>query len=239
MVATTGFIAAPRPVTAEDQRMAEALLFSVAGRAASFIGMARQRPFEMQPQRDVRALRDALKVVITDTTWTESLASMMALDPVVAADYREEFEVARETALGAYPLTEIPTMAGPVEVDPPDDLQQEWLSIVAVLENVERMLDELEMYALTVIQVEKFKMVYPELHAFMASVFDEEMANRRALEPEWVLPEDKETSLRIFKAMVAEEPIRPLPPPLPKGKPGDGDEAKESVLSVGQKALYR
>lgn len=235
MVATTGFLS-PRPISDEDVRLAEALLVSVSTRAAGFIAREKQRPFTMQPQRDVQATRQALLTILTATV---KMDAIQTIDPVVGADYLEALEVARETALGCYPIVQVETMAGPLEVDPPEDEQQEWLSILAVLDDVERLVDELEMFALTAVQVEKFRFVYPELHAFLAQVFDEEMGKLMADVPGWALSEDKESALRIFKGMVAEEPIRPRPPAPPLGKPVDGDEAKASEMSAGQRAQFR
>lgn len=235
LVATTGFIE-PKPITPEDVRMAEALLVSLSMRARGFIQLEQQRPFEMQRQRDVMATRDLLKTTLTDTYLADLIVS---IDPLEGADYRETLETAREIALGAFPLTEFGTISGPVEVPPGDDDSQEWLAVLAVLDDVERMIDELEMFCLTAGQVTRFKLVYPELHAFMKQVFDEEMANQMVAAPGWCLSEDKESALRVFLGLEAEQAIRPRPPKLPMGKPTSADDAKDSSLSAGQRAQYR
>lgn len=236
LVATTGFLGGLRQVTEEDVRLAEALLTSVAARAAHFIQREKQRPFKMQPQRNVQGIRRSLQAVLTDTAKAEAING---IEPVLGADYLDTFEQARDIALACYPVTEIPAMNGSIDLDPPEDEQQEWLSILAVLEDVERLLEELEMFALTVTQVSRFRDVYPELHAFMASVFDEEMAERTNADPKWTLTEDKESALRVFKGMEAEELIRPLPPAIPTRPPPKADDLKNSDQTVGQASAFR
>lgn len=167
----------------------------------------------------------------------DELPGAVDLD-VVGAEWVNEVAEARQSLLDRWPG--VPLRGGLTSTEPPlaHDAAQDWLGLVAVVEDPFRLLDDLEAGALLPAQLEVCTEVYPELMgvitvaAFKASV---ELAAKGT-----ELPEAKELMLRLI---LGTEPEAPVVIPVDDGSADEGPKAKssaepaaESLQTVAQKA---
>jgi hypothetical protein len=229
LLATTGVIR-PRPDDTSIGRAAE-LLAEFTARAGRWVGITDLKhwtPPSSQGFARPESLRERLMHTPAEPEGLSDLG-----DEVLGAEWVAELGDAREQLLAAWPAV---VMRGGIEAEDVPlsfDRGQDWLALVAVVEDPFRLLHELEAGALVPAQLTLFESVYPDLHRVMLEqtgrALVELLAKRRGLSPA------KDRLVRLVLGRPPDEPIlvpkaeEPAPETPPKS---DGPDTR----TVAQKA---
>ena len=230
LLAVTGVIR-PKPDDTSVGR-ADELLEQLKARARRWLGSSTVKPWTPPPSQGfatAEALRERLLYTPGEPEGVEHLG-----DAVLAAEWVLELKDAREQLCAAWPGMAM--RGGLAEEEPPLSLDrtQDWLGLVAVVEDPTRLLHELEAGAVLPAQVAIFKSVYPDIMRQLVgdlfkALVDLQLKNRD-------LTPAKERSLRLVLGTPPEEPILVAKPEEPPpGKPKQSSEAQDT-RTVAQKA---
>jgi len=225
LLAVTGIF--PRDITPRDHAASQAIVTKWEQRLRRWVS-AEAKPFKYVPPKNLEALWLRLATPPSEPevqAWVEG----MALDPILVADYFLGLTAARDYLVAAWPKYTYDTLAGP-KILPlsPDDTEEVWSQIL-VLDDPERILDEMDSRTLTAAQVAAFKTAYPELYAFANQILDDEIASQLARNPDWAPGWEWEAMLRTLRGAPPEDAPPPTPPPPPPPKPFKIDPEREET----------
>jgi hypothetical protein len=196
------------------------------------------KPFKRPRLRDHKAVLDRLDDILTDTRKAQLVKPIGKNDPLVGVEYLDTLLNARTFLRDAYPTEELSSVMGPQKLEPSQLSASRWLAQVAVVEDPDRLIDDIEMNGLEAAQVTAFKVCYPELYVeiyMMLAGPNGELAKMRAEATkrgvEAKLPFDREATIRVlgesgFVSMELPEEPKPAPP---KGKAAYWDASKEQA----------
>jgi hypothetical protein len=146
----------------------------------------------------------------------EPLVAGLGLDPIAVADLWLDLTAARDYVTGVWPKFTVDTLAGPKILPLSADDTEEIGAVLGVLEDPERLLEEMEAHTLTASQVTGFKAAFPDLYDFANKAVDAEITERQAKNMEWSPGWEKEATLRVLRGSPPEDPVKPAPaPPAP------------------------
>lgn len=241
LLAATGVLRS-KPVTRDDGAAAERQLMTMHRRLQAWTKRQDPKPEPFKPcaERDVDKLFDKLSTPEADADLAGMLTEFDDMD--FGVEWRLQREAARKQLVDARPSYFIPTPTGPDFLPLSRDDSEEWLSLVDVVEDPMRIVDELEMYTLEPTQVVAFKAVYPELHSFChAAISDalDQMAKTKKR-----MPWERESVLRVFLELPPETPSAtatpggPLPPPK-EAPPTANVDIQSALKTPSQRLLTR
>jgi hypothetical protein len=227
-------------VDADTQDAATTLLQTYEKRLGKWVRGTEVKPWKPPKPRDLQKTREQVQAPLPESVQAELVKGLLPIDPALAVQYQADLLRARDTLSGGYPLETLGSVMGPEEFAPAWDKAQRWLAVVAVVEDPDRILDEIESGALEPAQVSGFRTVYPslwtELYAFLmrelASMRAESMRAQASGKPATTLPNDRETTIRLFgetgfsTPLKLEAPEKKEEPPPPKPK-AEGTAASE------------
>lgn len=197
------------------------------GRVTSWLRSAGVRKFKLPPNSDVALVRSQLERPLTETEQRDMVAGIS--DPLLQAEFLATLNLARRFLSDGYPLQEVDTVLGVgVELDPAPDEAARWLAQVAVLEDPNRILDELEMGSLEQAQVLAFKAVMPALWAELWGYVQAELTAMR-LEGVEALPYDREAGVRTLGQLGWEAPVV-----VEQSPPPEEAERKPDTIDLGR-----
>lgn len=197
LLAVTG-VFPRRAITIEDARAAEGAFMTWGGRLRRWVGNDEQAPFELPKDRDLTKTLDQLAHKLTPQEMaavTENLT-----DAGMEADYQLALLGARKYLLDRWPATNVDTAAGPRPMPLPQDEADEVLSLVAVVDDPDRVIDEVEMQSLTPSQAEAFRAVYPALSQALLAGLRVAIIQKG---PKWAPSPDRED---VFRTLAGLEP---------------------------------
>lgn len=129
------------------------------------------------------------------------------------ADFPSDINRAREHVVGVYPKLTIDTAAGPQILPLTQDDADEVCSVFTVVDDPEKLLDEMDSWTLTDSQAAAFRTCYPELYAAANDAIRDALTAERAKDDEFGLPWEQESVLNTLRGLPPE--IIPVPPPAP------------------------
>lgn len=178
-----------------------------------------QGAFEYKEPPDLEKLFMLLAVPIPQATLDDWVHGLGAGDAELVVDYAlpgKGVQRARDYVVNAWPKFSIAGPAGP-EILPlsTDDAHEMW-SLIQVLDDPDRVLEEMESLTLTDSQALAFLTCYPDLHGWALGILQDELSNRRAKGKGFDLGSEKEAMLETLKGLPPEPPMpQPAPPPVP------------------------
>jgi hypothetical protein len=204
-VAVTGVLK-PTAVDGDTSAAASTLLDTFDRRLRKWVRGTEGKPFEPVKFRDLQQTRKLVQKPLPESVLQDLLKPLLVVDPAAAMDYQAVLLRARSFLDTSYPLETIDSVLGPEEMLPAPDKASRWLSVVAVIDDPERMIDEVEMGGPDPSQVAAFKACYPELHQALLSIVMSELASMLAQsmrsqasgKPALTLPYDREATVRLL-----------------------------------------
>lgn len=161
------------------------------------------------------------------------------LGDVLGAEWVQEVNEARQSLLERWPG--IPLRGGLTALEPPlsHDQAQDWLGLVAIVEDASRLCDELEAGALLPAELELFGEVYPSLMEVVVEAAFKAVVDLAARGTD--LPEAKERMLRLVLGTPEDQPIvvaqgEGPPPPRTSTGGGGAKSAADDLQTVAQKS---
>jgi hypothetical protein len=192
-------------ITVEDARAAEGALITWANRLRRWVGQDDQEPFTLPKDRDPDKTLEKLARVMTSAETAVITADLTDVD--LEADYLTSLLAARRYLVDAWPSAVIETAAGQRPLPLSQDELDEILSLVAVVDDPDRVIDEVEMLTLTPSQAEAFRLNYPALSATLLGVLRVALTDRGARNKEWEPPPEREDVIRTLAGLSPEAPI--------------------------------
>lgn len=184
------------PVTRDDAIAGEAGLIQMQRRIASWCREQdpAPRPFKACRERDAEKTHRRLAEQPTEQEHAEMTAEFV--DPVLAIEWWEAREAARMYLVNARPKFALESATGEEVLPLSQDDAEEWLSLVDIVEDPMRVVEELEMFSLTPTQANAFKECFPQLfsicHAFALDTCTDMEAKKRRIT--W----ERDSVLRVF-----------------------------------------
>ncbi|HEU4369638.1 MAG TPA: hypothetical protein VFV05_15570 [Methylomirabilota bacterium] len=169
-----------------------------------------QQPFKaIPPLKDMDRLFDKLAAELDQDEVAVWLEAIGPDDPELSGEYLDGISRARDYLVAKWPRVVIDDGMGPEVLPPAFDDELTWTSIYAVLDDSERLLDELEAWTLTPEQALAFRVVFPSLHGHVIESLKAAAAALRAKGQ--YLGWERLGQLRILQGLEPE--AQPLPPP--------------------------
>lgn len=164
-------------------------------------------PFELP-----RQYKDA------DKLWEQvgrpvQLDATMQLDVVPAQEYQLMLTAARKAVAGKYPLAFSKDLLQDWPLPPSEDQIQDWYAFVGIVEDEDRVLDEIEMGTITPELVEFFRQTYPARYQALKDAVDTVLIDFNAKGIQ--LHQDAESTMEIFMGL-AHEPGLEIAPEEPQ-----------------------
>lgn len=237
LLAVTGLF--PKAITPDEHAAAESVAPTFQRRMRAWVKAAEPKPFDYQPpKKDLEGLFAALATTpdqLTVQAWLEGLG---VSDIELVADYWKGLQTARQLVVDAWPKFTIEASGTQILPLSADDAAEVW-SLIQVLDDPERVLDELDSFTLTETQARVFREAYPDLYAAADAEAKATIMEQRARKPSWGLTWDREGVLNTFRGKPPEQPLaKPAPPPPPPDRPAklntDRDRTQAEVSGAAK-----
>lgn len=218
LLATTGLF--PTGISEKEHIGSQAIPATWPKRLARWVGNEEQTEFVYVPPRsDMEKTFTKLAVPPSElevVAWFEGIG---ADDVELQADYFASLMRARDYVVAIWPKFSIETAAGPQILPLSHDDAAEMWSVLQVLDDPDRIIDELESRTLTATQALAFRECYPDLYALINEGIDAALIDKRAKDDAFDLGWEREAVLNILRGKPPEDmPVPPPPPPQPAGK---------------------
>lgn len=198
---------------------------------------AEQGPFTyVPPKRDMEKLFSQL-VAPLDTNEVGQWIEGIGIDDVeLSVDYPTALMRARKYLADAWPKFSVTAADGARILPLSADEAEEMSSILQVLNDPEKVLDEMFSWTLTADQALAFRTCYPDLYAHADNAIVGRLTELRAKDPTWEMGVEKEAILNLLRGQPPEEmPPPPPEPPTPAEKvklDPDRDRTQAEVSSA-------
>lgn len=210
LVGVTGVFPQDGPVTREQGRRAERVAKEWRAAVDAWLDQKEPADFKwVKPPDHEKTLEDLTSGITADRG--AELVSLLVV-PELADAYLQHLSDAREYLRALWPAFELDTPRGPRLVVPGKIERGRVASLLAVVDDPERVLDEMRMGTLTYPQADAFRRVYPRLHEMLVAMIREALA----LKPKaYVMPWWQE---RVYRVLLDLKPSMSLsrveqPPP--------------------------
>lgn len=229
LLAVTGCF--PKEITPRDHLASQAIPDAWSKRLTRWIKNGEQTPFKYTPPKDLDKLFSQLAVPpneIDVAGWIEGLGIE---DAELQADYFMGLMRARSHVVAIWPKFSVETSAGPQILPLSYDDQHEVWAVIQVLDDPDRLLDEVEARTLTPSQALAFRTCYPDLYALADQALAAAMAEMRAKakglqwDPGW----EREAVINTLRGKPPEVPLAPPPPPAPPKVEVDVNSEREQT----------
>jgi len=216
LLAVTGLF--PKAISPKEHIASHGVAETFTQRLRSWV-TAGQKPFKYVAPPDLDKIWTALATPpsrLEVANWIEGIG---VEDPELQADFWAGLTRARQHVIDAWPKFHIDGPAGP-QILPLsyDDAHEVW-SILQVLDDAERILDEMDAWTLTPSQALAFRTGFPDLYAHASSVLGRAMAEQRAKNIDWALSWEAEAVFNTLHGDPPEDMPPPPPPPQPEARP--------------------
>ena len=235
LLATTGIF--PAGITPQDHERAAAIPPKWEKRLHAWVKADEQKAFVyVPPKADLEKLFVKLATPPNQLELQETIEGLGVADIEMVADYAgpaSGLTRARDYIVNAWPKFTIPGPTGPKILPLSDDDAAEMWSLIQVLDDPSRLLDEIDAFTLTASQAEAFRTCYPDLYAFADQAIRGEMITQQARHPEFAFTWERESVLNTLRGLPPEEPlVQPPPPPKPKADFEVDPEREETQAEV-------
>ena len=223
LLAVTGLF--PDEISDRERQVAAVLPDAWGRRLKTWLG-AKQAEFPYVEPKDMEKIFPKVAADLAPGEVEALLGPVLAEDPELGAAYHRNLQRARQYLVGVWPRVVIDSMAGPKVMPLSVDDRAEIFSVFQVLDDPDRILDELAAGTLTEAQAAAFRACFPALWQEANARLDQAMAekmSRRATDEDGVATSDsglgwepgwaKETLIRTFRGLPPEVPF--VPPPQP------------------------
>jgi hypothetical protein len=210
----------PKAISPQEHAASEAIPTTFAKRAARWVKNEELAEFKfVEPPKDFDKLFAKVAEPLTEL---EVEAWAMGLDPddlTLQLEFQSSLVGAREYLKNAWPAFNVEGAAGPKLLPLSfDDAAEVW-SLFQVLNDPERVLDEMDSRTLTATQALAFRECLPDLYKLVDEAIVAELIEKRAKDDDYSLGWERESVLNTLRGEPPEEPyVPPPPPPEPEGK---------------------
>lgn len=217
LLAVTGLF--PKDITAKEHAAAATVPDTWTRRLTQWVKAEEQAPFVyVPPKADMDKVFEQLAIPPAELEVAGWLEGLGVDDIELQADYFTALMRAREHVTGAWPKHSIDGPTGPRLLPLSQDDAEEVWGLIKVLDDPERLLEEMRCWTLTTSQALAFRTCYPDLYAHANQAIDTAIIDKRAKDDDFTLGVERESVLNVFRGMPPEE--APLPPPAPPAPPG-------------------
>lgn len=185
--------------------------------AVKFITQDKAKKFAMPRPSDHMRMLEKLAAGVDDERRVALVSQLQ--DPDLGEAYLTVLARAISYLRSRWPSLTLDTPAGPRPLPPGRVETGRAASLLSVLDDPCRVVDELRMMSLTHEQADAFRECYPELYAMLRSMLWDEISKQAADDKNWNLPRDKTQRLRIFLGMPMDAPLARTPQPPAKSAP--------------------
>jgi hypothetical protein len=213
LLAVTGIF--PDPLKPADGRAASALPKQWRAEVRQFFDQEKPRAFRAPPKVDPAKLQDTV-IRGVDADKRAGLVAGLA-DADLGLAYLDALDHALEVVRAGIPSLTRDTPLGPAQLPLGKVEGMRIASLVAVVNDPARVLEEMQMGTLTTAQAEAFGDVYPSLAERLSSLIWDELVARYKTPEKYALPWAKERVLRTLVGLPPSAPISQAAPPPPKG----------------------
>lgn len=213
LIATTGVL--PDEVTDADKMAAETLPARFERRLRAWLGAPQGSFVYVAPPKDLGKLFDKIAAEPMDAELAAWRAGIGQDVPELAALFEAGIRRARDVLTDAWPRVVLTGPEGVRVLELENDDAEEAHSVWLVVNDPERVVQELEGYSLTDSQARAFREAFPALATFVREALEAGIASRRARSKAWELGEDREGVLRILFGLPPEAPLIAPPTPAP------------------------
>lgn len=219
LLAVTGIF--PGEITPREHSASTAVQERWTRRLTHWVRTPEAKPFKFaEPKKNLDAVFLVLAKPISEQDVAGYLDGIGVDDSLeLGAEYYAAMVRARDYVVNAWPKFSLEGPAG-LRILPlsHDDKAEVW-SIIQVLDDPDRVLDEMDSQTLTDTQALAFRECYPDLYALADTIITSEIIERRAKNEDWELGVAREAMLNTLRGLPPEERFTPPPPPpAPGGK---------------------
>lgn len=202
-------------------------------RLTSWVRNEDPKPFEYVEQKDVDKLFDKLAkppVELEVEGWFQGVGDDV---PGLQGEFFAGLTNSRAYLVNAWPSFNVDSASGPKTLPLSYDDAAEMWSLIQVLDDPDRVLDEMDSRTLTPSQALAFRENFPDLYAHANEVLDTALIDKRSKNDDFDLGWERESVLNTFRGKPPEEPIKaPPPPPAPDQKLKIDPERTETQADV-------
>ncbi len=175
----------------------------------AFLSEKKFRKFQIQRAGDYEKVYEALSRDLTPEV--NAKLTEQVRDGMLAHAYIEQLGRARAYLLERWPINQLDTATGTVNLPPSTMQQGQAWALYAILNDPGRILDEMLMGTLLDEQAAAFREVYQGLYDKLRALLDVEIKERIAKSEDYVVPWDRERVMRRLLGMSQEVPIVEAP----------------------------
>lgn len=212
LLAVTGLF--PETISAREHAASEVVPATFAKRATRWVKTEELSEFVfVEPKKDLDKLFDVLAVPPNELDVAQWVEGLGVDDHELVADFYTSLIAARQYVVNSWPALTVDGAAG-IRILPlsHDDAAEVW-SIIQVLDEPERVFDELDARTLTATQALAFRECYPELYKIADEAIEAALIEKRAKDDDYDLGWEREACLNTLRGKPPEAPYTPPPPP--------------------------
>jgi hypothetical protein len=239
LLAVTG-IFPDEPISPADARLAVAIPKTWRAEAIEWIDQGKSKRFRLPKAPKHAKIRESL-VQGLDSDVVATVTSSVA-DASLIFDYQAALSNAREYLRAQWPMIQREVAAGPPKLVEPGRVEQgRAASLLAVVDEPDRVLEEMRMGTLTAAQADAFRACYPSLAEMLHAIIDEELRTRRVRDDDYELHSSKVRVYRHLIGLPQEAPFKfAETPPAQMAKPSISVALKpEKLMSKAQELQSR
>jgi hypothetical protein len=215
LLAATGIF--PKDITPKEHAASEGVVATWTKRLTSWVKSEDQGEFVfVPPKKDLDKVFETLAKDLDAEevgAWFDGLG---AENVDLQIDYVSSLGRAREYIIEAWPKYSLEGPTGPKVLPLSHDDAAEVWSLLQIVDDPDRLLDEMGAWTLTMSQAAAFTECYPDLYKHANKVITMAMTEKSAKDPAWDLGLQREAILRTFRGLAPETPQAPaVPPPAP------------------------
>jgi hypothetical protein len=216
LLAITGIF--PDAITAREHQASQALPAILGKRARAWVKNEEQADFVyIEPKKDIEKVFAQLAIEPSEPQVSAWIEGLDVEDPELQADYFMALMKAREHLVNSWPKYSLTGPAGSKVLPLSFDDAAEMWSLIHVMDDVERIFDEMDSRTLTPTQALAFRECYPDLYQICTDAIEAELVERRAKDEEFDLGWEREALLNTLRGAPPEQVTMPPPkPPAPE-----------------------
>jgi hypothetical protein len=204
-------------VTRSELSQAKRLPREITTRLKAWLSSEKSAKFVLPPDVSLETVSRQLSVPPSGDSlmgWTS--LSNAPDDPTAGAVYTQKLEACRKFLVDSLPSLSIPVAGGLLDVDPPEDVVEDFLSLFEVVKDFRKAIDLLEQGSFLPMHSDALEACHPDAYAFMRRTLFDLMDELEIVD----VQDHIEVPLRFFLRIPA--PAQLSPETEQKGSPEDG-----------------
>lgn len=194
------------PISPSDAKLAIAIPRTWRAEVLEWIDQEKPQKFKLPKAPNHAKIREALVQGI-DADVSATVLSSIADDALVF-DFQATWSNAREYLRSEWPMIQRQVAAGPPKLVEPGRVEQgRAASLLFVVDDPSRVVEELRMGTLTAAQAKAFRTCHPALFEMLHAIIDEELRLRRARKDAYELHSSK---VRVYRNLIGLPPEAPF-----------------------------